>query len=144
MPKAQLEEIPALNLTPMIDVLFLLIIFFVAGTKFIESERQIELQVPRVTESTAPATAPERKVIDVFKDGQIMLDQKVVTLEQLKSDLSKARAQQKNVGVLVRGDGASAFQSVAAVLNTCKQAGIAQLGISVQLASTEKKANVRR
>ena len=39
-----LDDIPALNLTSMIDVLFLLIIFFMVGTKFIESDRQIELE----------------------------------------------------------------------------------------------------
>ncbi len=49
---SQLEEMPALNLTSLIDVLFLLIIFFMIGTKFIESERQIELEVPKVN---APA-----------------------------------------------------------------------------------------
>ena len=43
-----MDDIPGLNLTAMIDVLFLLIIFFMVGTKFIESDRQIELDVPRV------------------------------------------------------------------------------------------------
>lgn len=144
MPKPMVDDMPNLNLTPMIDVLFLLIIFFVAGTKFMESERQIELQVPKVTESNAPAAAPERKVIDVYKDGQIALDEKLVTLEQLKSELAKARTQQKNLGVLVRGDSATAFQAVAGALNACKQAGVSQLGISVQIASTENKSHARR
>ena len=137
----QLEEMPILNLTPMIDVLFLLIIFFVVGTKFIESERQIPLKVPQVTDKGALTAAPEKKVVDVYRDGQIMLDRHTVTLEQLTERLSAGRAQYRALGVLVRGDGGVEFQQVASVLNACKQAGIAELGISVTLAGNP---NVRR
>ena len=51
--KNQLEEMPVLNLTSMIDVLFLLIIFFMVGTKFIETERQIDLKLPQVKSDAA-------------------------------------------------------------------------------------------
>ena len=43
-----LDEMPTLNLTAMIDILFLLIIFFMLGTKFVEEEHRINIDVPRV------------------------------------------------------------------------------------------------
>ena len=141
--KHQLEEIPTLNLTSMIDVLFLLIIFFMVGTKFIESERQIELKLPQVKPGEALSAAPEKKVINVYRDGQITLDRKDVTLEELTERLAAARQQYRALGVLVRGDGSTTFQRVANVLNACKQAGIADLSISVEVAGAEKK-NARR
>ena len=58
--KLQHDEAPALNLTSMIDVLFLLIIFFMVATKFDELERNIEVAVPEVAqagESTPPRAA---------------------------------------------------------------------------------------
>jgi len=134
----QSEEMPSLNLTSMIDVLFLLIIFFMVGTKFVESERQIDLKVPQVAPGSALSAAPEKRVINVYSDGQITLDRKEVTLEELTSRLAAARAQYRALGVMVRGDGATTFQRIASVLNACKQAGIADLAITVETASTDK------
>ena len=71
--KSEFEEIPTLNLTSMIDVLFLLIIFFMVGTKFTEMERKIGLKVPQVSNVDALTSAPEKKVVNVYRDGQITL-----------------------------------------------------------------------
>ncbi len=136
--RSQFEEIPTLNLTNMIDVLFLLIIFFMVGTKFIESDRQIELKLPQVKAGGALTAAPERKVINVYPDGQMTLDRKTVTLDELAGRLAAARGQYRSLGVLVRGDGSTPFERIATVLNACKQAGIADLAISVEIARTEK------
>ncbi len=135
--KNQFEDMPVLNLTSMIDVLFLLIIFFMVGTKFIESERQIDLKLPQVKSGAALSAAPEKKIINVYADGTIMLDRKSVTLDELASRLSAARAGYKALGVLVRGDGTTSFQQIAHVLAACKQAGIAELAISVEEAGKQ-------
>jgi biopolymer transport protein ExbD len=139
----QLEEMPTLNLTSMIDVLFLLIIFFVVGTKFIEAERQIELKLPQVSKSDALSSAPEKKIVNVYRDGQVTLDRKNVNLEELEAQLAAARGQYRGLGVLVRGDGLAPFERVANVLNACKRAGIADLSISVEIAKTDNQ-NARR
>lgn len=135
--KTHLDERPTLNLTPMIDIVFLLIIFFMVGTKFTELERKIGLRVPEVAETGALTAAPERKVVNVYRDGGITLDRKPVTLEELTQRLAAARAQYSDLGVLVRGDANSRFQRVAEVLNACKQADVRELGISVRLVRRE-------
>jgi len=132
--KTRRDEQPSLNLTPMIDVVFLLIIFFMVGTKFTELERKIALQVPQVRHASALTPAPEKKVVKVYRDGQIILDRRQVTLKELTKHLAAARSQYKDLGVLIRGDAASSFQRVADVLSACKEAGIAELGISVRIA----------
>lgn len=130
--KTHLDEQPTLNLTPMIDIVFLLIIFFMVGTKFTELERKIGLEVPKVADRGALTAAPERKVVNVFRDGTITLNSVPVTLEQLVEQLADARRQYADLGVLVRGDHQGQFQYVAEVLNACRQAGIREMGISVQ------------
>jgi biopolymer transport protein ExbD len=135
--KTHIDEQPTLNLTPMIDIVFLLIIFFMVGTKFTELERKIGLKVPEVSNTGALTDAPERKVVNVYHDGAITLDRQPVTLEELTQNLAAARSQYEDLGVLVRGDAAGRFQRVAEVLNACKQAGIQELGISVRLVSRE-------
>jgi biopolymer transport protein ExbD len=138
--RTQVEEIPQLNLTSMIDVLFLLIIFFVVGTEFIKAERQIELQLPQVSKNEALSAAPEKKVINVYRDGQITFERQEISLEQLAAQLSAAREKYLGLGVVVRGDASVPFERVASVLSTCKQAGIQDLSISVELAQTAKHA----
>ncbi len=136
--KTHNDEPPTLNLTAMLDVMFLLIIFFVLNTRFLDEERQIELRLPQVADRGALNAAAERKTINVYRDGSITLDQSPVTLEELTLRLVAAKARTGRVGILVRGDAQGEFQRVAAVLNACKQAGVADLGISVRLASLEK------
>jgi biopolymer transport protein ExbD len=132
--KTHIDEQPSLNLTPMIDVVFLLIIFFMVGTKFTELERKLGLEVPEVSEVKTLTPAPERRVINVFNDGHIELDREALTLEELVQRLSQARGEYSDLGVLVRGDAEGAFQNVATVLGACREAGVSDMGISVRLA----------
>jgi len=136
----QPDDVPPINLTSMIDVLFLLIIFFVVGSKFIEAEREIELKLPQVGRNEALSAAPEKKVVNVYRDGAVTLDGQNVSLDDLRQRLAAAHGQYHALGVLVRGDASAQFERVANVLNVCKQAGIAELAISVETADGAKNA----
>ncbi len=127
-------ESPTLNLTPMIDIVFLLIIFFMVGTKFTEIERRLTLEVPQVQEAGPLAPVPKARTVNVFRDGRIELDGKATSLERLTAELTSAVEQYPETGVIVRGDGETAFQQVAEVLAACRRAGISDLGITVRIA----------
>jgi len=133
--KIQRDDQTSINLTPMIDIVFLLIIFFMVGTKFSElneTERDIAIQVPAVTDAEALTNAPRKRIINVHQDGRIVLDQKPVSIAQLQSELSNARQQYKKLGVVVRGDEQSNYGNVAQVIATCRKADISDLNISVR------------
>ena len=130
--KTQRDEEPSLNLTSMIDVLFLLIIFFMAATKFTEAEYKIGLTVPAVTDPGAMTSAPAPKVISVYQDGHLTLGSQEVTVDELKQRLAAARSQYKDLGVLIRGDRAATHGRMAEVYTASKQAGIGDLAISVK------------
>ena len=134
--RTQQEEQPVLNLTPMIDVVFLLIIFFMVGTKFAEMERKIELEVPAVGQLSALTPAPEKRVINVYQDGQLSFDGQTITLGRLQETLTRARAEYRQLGVLIRGDGVGPYQNVASVIGTCRQAGIEHIELAVRLSET--------
>lgn len=136
--KTSADEPPTINMIPMIDMMFNLIIFFLAGTEFATQERNIALRVPEVVDKGALTTAPDRRVVNVFRDGRITLDDKEVSLSELIERLAAARKEYSDLGVLVRGDAEGVFQRVAEVLNACKQAGIQELGITVRLISPKK------
>ncbi len=132
--KIQRDDEMSINLTPMIDVVFLLIIFFMVGTKFSElneQERDIALTVPQVTDARALTAAPNKRVINVFSDGHIELEKRTVTITELLTELAVARQQYQKLGVVIRGDADSRYQNVANVIATCRKADITDLNISV-------------
>jgi biopolymer transport protein ExbD len=85
------------------------------------NERDINLTVPEVNANAPLTAAPAKKIINVFADGQITIDRRNVTLPELTKELVTARSEYEGLGVLVRGDAQSVFQTVAEVLITWGQ-----------------------
>jgi biopolymer transport protein ExbD len=142
--KLQHDEMPALNLTSMIDVLFLLIIFFMVATKFDEMERNIEVAVPQVAAAGEDMPPPQPLIVTVTADGRLDLDGKAVTETELSSRLAAARTPLTEPTVVIHGDAKCAFQHVAAALGACRQAGITELGITVRIAGANSTGNAKR
>ncbi len=142
--KIKRDEQSSINLTPLIDIVFLLIIFFMVGTKFSElneMERNIQLNVPAVSNAKALTAAPRKRVINVLKSGEIMLDDKIVTIGQLYGELSSTQSQYRKLGVVVRGDARTMYQRVAEVIATCQRAKISDVNISVREANSASLPN---
>lgn len=122
----------------MIDVVFLLIIFFMVATKFSEMERDIELELPEVAAAQALTSAPKQRVVSVHDDGQLALDKEAVSLEELTQQLAVAHSEYPELSVVIRGDASCAFQHVAGALAACKEANITDLGITVKIAEGKR------
>jgi biopolymer transport protein ExbD len=135
--KLQHDEMPAVNLTSMIDVLFLLIIFFMVATKFDEMERNIEVAVPQVAQAGEDVPPKQPMVVSVQADGRLDLDGKAVTETELTARLAAARTPLTEPTVVIHGDAQCAFQHVATALGACRQAGISELGITVRIAGAD-------
>ena len=103
--KTYQDELPSINLTPMIDIVFNLIIFFVVGTRFVGAESKLPVQVPEVSEAGKLAPVLEKHVLNVYRDGQISLNDKFLTTGQLRQELEAARTRCPGLSVIVRGDG---------------------------------------
>ncbi len=127
----QADEAPAINLTSMIDVLFLLIIFFMVGTRFNESEKQINLNLPRVNSATPMIQGPKNKTVAVTNEGVISLDGRTVSLQQLTDELRYAVSQYRDTGVDVRCDGKVPTQKFAEVGDAINAAGVTRLSLVV-------------
>lgn len=132
--KTSKDEQATLNLTPMIDIVFLLIIFFMVGTRFTEleeAEQQMPLQVPEISRSGTLTNAPSKRTINVYPES-IHLDNRPVSLAQLEKDLAEARSEYPKVGVVVRGESKIVYQRMAEVLGTVHAAGIKDMRIAVK------------
>ncbi len=117
------EEI-GINLTPMVDVVFLLLIFFLAATTFAREEVELDLRLP---EARSGETGGDHRelIVNVFADGRMTVGGREVTLEALRQKLAAAAARDKDQAVLVRGDEAARFGLGLQVLDACR---LARLG----------------
>ena len=70
--KMHQDEMPTINLTPMIDIIFQLIIFFMVGSRFTEMDKKVDVKVPTTNQAASLPTAPTRFVVNVQRDGQLI------------------------------------------------------------------------
>lgn len=134
------DELPQLNLTSMIDVVFLLIIFFMVAAKFSDDERQLDVRVPQVSSPSALTPPPQAREVAVQADGVLELDGQPATPAELTSRLAAALGEYPDLKVIIRGDAEAAFQHVAEALAACQEAGVAELAISVRVAQDVARA----
>ncbi len=119
-------------MTPMIDVVFLLVIFFMVGSKFSEAEGRIKVNVPSVAEMQSIARQPDERVVSVAQNGDITLDGQVLSIQKLKATLGQQFAVYPGLRVSVHGDANAPWQRVTEVLNTVDGAGVGTIQIATR------------
>ena len=127
------EEGLFINLTPMIDVILTLLIFFMAATKLYDwDEQKLDVQVPNVP-SAAPLTeVPDDINLSISQDGKLAFNDDLVELSELKQRLLTARNNYSEQGVKIRADGRVPHQRVAEAMSACHAAGISRIMFSVR------------
>ena len=128
--KTDTIEEPHLNLTPMIDIVFLLIIFFMVGTEFTELERQYDIKLPTVSDVQPITGRPDELVINVKSDGQVTVNGQERTLPQLEEELTRAKKSYADQAVVVRGEGEGRYQTVVDVLAICNRVNISVISLA--------------
>jgi len=109
-----------LNLTPLIDVVFLLLIFFLVASRFAEEDRQLEVALPTATEAKPLLDQPREFVINIDATGKYFVQDTVMTLEEVDSALHQAIANNPlTQTVNIRADKNVNFEHVLQILNLC-------------------------
>ncbi|MFH5806767.1 ExbD/TolR family protein [Alienimonas sp. DA493] len=123
---------PALNLTPLVDVLFLLLIFFLVGTRFTQNENSFEIDLPTAAAAPEPMTGqPDELVVNVGPEGQLTLLGEPLSIERLRERLAEFAEVYPDQVVVVRGDASGAYQHVVTVMDAVNQAGLTNLSLAV-------------
>lgn len=126
-------EEPKLDLTPMIDIVFLLIIFFMVGTQFTEMERQYDIKLPTVTDAKPLTNLPDDIIVNVQQNGDITLNGEKKSLEELESTLATAKENFPGQSVVIRGDSTGPYQNVMNILEICHRVKIRSVSLANRL-----------
>jgi len=131
---------PGFQIIPIIDVILLLLIFFVSTWTYAQWEKQMDITVPTAKESTPPRRMPGEIIINVGKDGEVILNQKKLTTDELRSILARIAKQFPDQPVILRGDEATAYKSIIRVLDACRQADIWNVAFATRPSETAAPA----
>ncbi len=121
---AETNGVPTIEMTPMIDMVFLLLIFFLVATTFQQTEREMKIALPVASSSAPISTLLRELVINVDAAGAIFVGGRRMEASDLKTLVSDAVAANPEQKVTVRGDRVTAYAAIVSVLDTCKAAGI--------------------
>lgn len=113
------------NLTPVIDMVFLLLIFFLCATRFDQQERELSTVLPEVVQAQPLSMPPQEIVVNITREGEYVVMQRKLSEAQLAALLREAAL--KNPGtqsVLIRGDSEAAWKHGVRVMGLCNQANI--------------------
>lgn len=127
-PHGNEEEAPV-NLMPLIDMVFLLLIFFLVASTFAKQERQIAIELPAASQSQALSAPPKQLVINITEDGAIHVGADSLTHAQLESLLRRTLGDSEDRVVFIRADERSRHGDFAEVVRICRDAGVKQLKI---------------
>jgi len=134
------KALESLSLTPLIDVVFLLLIFFLLSTEFAEAKRQKEqaeekrlrIELPEASEARPLTSQPSQLYVHIDRDGRFYCKGHFVDEIELLRILKQAwRNNPGRQAVIIRGDRRCQFDYVVKVMNACNQAKIRDYKITV-------------
>lgn len=125
--KSAHETLTELNITPLLDLAFVLLVIFIITT--IPPVKDVQLKLP--TASKHEKDPPHKaNYIVVEADGNLWLNKKAVNLVDLQSTLVSLRVDDPDLNIIVRGDAKTKYKQIRAVLDVCQQANVPKVDLA--------------
>lgn len=133
-----------MQLAPLVDVLFLLVIFFAVTSHYANNEQAMDISVPAADEKKEEEQRIRNVgeiIVNIKTDGEIVVNNQEITKEELLTKLQNITAYYKDQAVILRGDRVANFQYIVDVLNVCQKAGIYNIAFATQKPEVEAPKN---
>lgn len=138
--RPQRPDVPDINLAPLIDVVFLLLIFFMVSTTFKEDAR-IQVRLPEAQGEEAPAEEPESLTIVIDPSGMFYVNDRQVVdrkLETLKKAIAGAAGDNRDLPVILKADARTPHQSVMTAMDAASQEGLVRFSFAATRPDAER------
>ena len=119
-----------LDLTPLIDVVFLLLLFFMLTTTFVHAQR-LKVDLPTAGQGQS-SDDKQAWVIEIDASGRYSLNGELVPADQLTARLKAAPERQNDTSILIRADGKASHQAVVHALDAARAAGLVHVGLATE------------
>jgi biopolymer transport protein ExbD len=111
-------------IAPMVDILMVLLVFFIVTWNFALSENELDVRVPSATKANEPQPYVGQVVVNVKANGTIVVNRQEKSAQELLDQLKKLAQLYPDQAVIVRGDEAVDYKHIVEVLDVCRQADI--------------------
>ena len=115
---------PQLALTSMLDVIFLLLCFFVTVSVFSQWESEITIKLPSASTAEEPDRLPGEIIVNLAKDGGITINGATLSLDDLRVRLAKVAKFYPDQAVIIRADKEVRYERLVGVIDTCREANV--------------------
>lgn len=112
------------QIAPMVDILLFLLVFFIMTWNFSRNEAEIDVRVPAAKEGKDNRRPVGEVILNVRKDGSVVMNRRTMTAEDLQSSLTRIAELYPDQAVVLRGDQDVDYRSVVRVLDICRAANI--------------------
>ena len=112
------------QIAPMVDVLLVLLCFFILTWNFARKEMELDVKVPTAENGGEPTMDVNQTVLNLKADGSIVMNTKPVSYEELSEKMAALAKINKDYAIILRGDENVPYKYVARVLDVCRGAGI--------------------
>lgn len=123
------EEEATLDMTPMLDIVFIMLIFFIVTTSFVK-EAGIDVNRPEASQATSRPSA--NIFIAIRENGEVWMDRRQVDVERVAANLERLLAEQPTDMVVIQADDQARHGIVVKVMDQIKEAGISQISIAAE------------
>lgn len=117
------EDDTKFEMTPMIDMVFLLLVFFMCASHM-STVQNVELEIPTATKAVVPKDRPDRFIVNITQDGIIYSGNNEVTLDQLKTIVKRAKDARSDMKLYLRADQETPHRYVKKVMSIMGEAGV--------------------
>ena len=128
--KSAHESLTELNITPLLDLAFVLLVIFIITTIPPVKDMDLKLPVASKHQKDPPHKA---RYLSVPADGNLFLDREEVKVADLLGKLISLRTDDPDLNVIVRGDGKTKYKQIRAVLDICQQANIVKVDLATEI-----------
>jgi biopolymer transport protein ExbD len=115
---------PTLAMTSMLDVIFLLLCFFVTVSVFSQWESEISIKLPSASTSDQPDRLPGEIIVNLTKEGRVTVNGRDLPLPELQKRLSRISEFYPGQPVIIRADKETRYESLVEVIDTCRAANV--------------------
>ena len=126
------SKAPALALTSMLDVIFLLLCFFVTVSVFSQWESEISIKLPKATTAEAPERMPGEIIVNLSKEGLVTVNGRALKLDELKDRLTRISKFYPGQPVIIRADRETKYDHLVKVVDTCREADVWNFSLATE------------
>ena len=112
------------QIAPMVDILLVLLVFFIVTWNFALTENELDVKVPTASAAKEQQPVANQTVLNVRKNGTVVMNRKELTLEELRTKLSGLAGLYPDYAIILRGDKELPYENLMAVMDICRQANI--------------------